>query len=186
MEDIIRLNINDKVKVYEFLEDIIEFYGFGYEVTNKIKENRFSKGKVYPYCGHEEVTRYRRYNKKQRYKCKSCKKTFTDFTRSPISNSKKDIDLWIKYVSCMINGYSVRKCAKEVGISVPTSYYWGHKVLDAVRAYLGMGSVGGGGEADELFFRESFKGNHKKSTNFSMPRKARERGPTGSYGSRTS
>lgn len=152
MEDIVRLNINDKVKVC-------------------------------PYCGHEEVTRYGKYNKKQRYKCKSCKKTFTDFTRSPIFNSKKDIDLWIKYVSCMINGYSIRKCAKEVGISVPTSFYWRHKVLDAVRAYLGMGNVGGVAEADETFFRESFKGNHKKSTNFVIPREARKRGPTGSFSS---
>jgi hypothetical protein len=27
----------------------------------------------------------------------------------------------------MINGYSIRKCAEIVGISVPTSFYWKHK-----------------------------------------------------------
>lgn len=31
-------------------------------------------------------------------------------------------------------------------------------------------------EADETFFALSFKGNHKKSTTFTMPRKAHKRG----------
>ncbi|WP_423738887.1 IS1/IS1595 family N-terminal zinc-binding domain-containing protein [Clostridium gasigenes] len=30
-----------------------------------------------------------KYNNIQRYKCKKCSKTFTDFTNSPIYNSKK-------------------------------------------------------------------------------------------------
>jgi transposase-like protein len=34
----------------------------------------------------------------------------------------------------MINGYSIRKCAEEVKISIPTSFYWRHKILDAIRA----------------------------------------------------
>lgn len=72
----------------------------------------------------------------------------------------------------MINGYSIRKCAKIVEISIPTSFYWRHKILDAIRTYMGVGSVGGVVEVDEAFFRESFKGNHKKSTTFTMPRKA--------------
>ena len=32
------------------------------------------------------------------------------------------------------------------------------------------------GQLDETFLRENFKGNHKKSTNFTMPRKARKNG----------
>ncbi len=31
---------------------------------------------------------------------------------------------------------------------------------------MGIGNVGGVIEVDEAFFRESFKGNHKKSTKF--------------------
>lgn len=80
----------------------------------------------------------------------------------------------------MINGYSIRKCSKIVGISIPTSFFWRHKILDAIRNYIGIGNVGGIIEADETFFRESFKGNHKKSTIFKMPRKAHERGVKGS------
>ncbi|WP_396020655.1 GNAT family N-acetyltransferase [Clostridium sp. CM027] len=55
---------------------------------------------------------------------KSCRKTFTDFTLSPRYNSKKDIKKWILYSKCMANGYSIRKCAELVGISIPTSFFW--------------------------------------------------------------
>ncbi len=34
---------------------------------------------------------------------------------------------------------------------------------------MGIGSVGGVIEVDEALFRESFKGNHKKSSRFTMP-----------------
>jgi hypothetical protein len=44
----------------------------------------------------------------------------------------------------------------------------------------GVGNVGGVIEVDEAFFRESFKGDHKKSTTFTMPRKAYKRGVKGS------
>lgn len=69
----------------------------------------------------------------------------------------------------MINGYSIRKCADIMEISVPTSFYWRHKFLDTIRVYMGIGNVGGVIEVDEALFRESFKGNHKKRTVFTMP-----------------
>jgi hypothetical protein len=37
---------------------------------------------------------------------------------------------------------------------------------------------------DEAFFRESFKGNHKKSTTFTMPREAHKSGVKGSQRSK--
>ncbi len=43
----------------------------------------------------------------------------------------------------MINGYSIRKCAEIVEISVPTSFYWRNKFLDAIRVYMSVGHVGG-------------------------------------------
>lgn len=49
---------------------------------------------------------------------------------------------------------------------------------------MGIGSVGGVVEVDEAFFRESFKGDHKKSTAFTIPHKAHKRGVKGSYSSK--
>jgi transposase-like protein len=182
--DIDALGTAGKEEILNYLEEVFVLGSFATEVTNEVKENRFSRGKVCPHCEHDEVSRNGKYHGKQRYICKSCRKTFTDFTLSPKHNSKKDVKQWIQYAKCMINGYSIRKCADEVNISVPTSFYWRHKILDAIRAFMGVGSVGGVIEVDEAFFRESFKGNHKKNTTFVMPRKFHKIGVKGSFSSK--
>lgn len=56
-------------------------------------------------------------------------------------------------------------------------------MLDAIRAYTGIGNLDGVIEADETFFRESFKQNYKKSKTFTMPRNAHKRGTKGSHSS---
>lgn len=73
-------------------------------------------------------------------------------------------------------GYSLRKTAVEVGITLTTAFYWRHKIIDAIRNVIGRGNLSGIIETDETFFLESFKGNHKKSKVFMMPRPARKRG----------
>ncbi len=82
----------------------------------------------------------------------------------------------MEYAKCMILGYSIRKSAEMVGVCVKTSFFMRHKLLDAVRAYIGIGNLEGIIEMDETFFAESFKGNRKKSKTFIMPRKSRKRG----------
>lgn len=184
-KDIEALGIAGKEEILQYLEEVFVLGSFATEVTNEVKENRFSRGKACPHCGHDEVSRNGKYHGKQRYICESCRKTFTDFTLSPKHNSKKDVKQWIKYAKCMINGCSIRRCTKEVEISIPTSFYWRHKILDAIRAFMGIGSVGGVIEADEAFFRESLKGNHKKSTTSAIPRRSHKRGVKGSFSSNT-
>lgn len=174
------MSTTEQEEILSFLENVIVLGSYASEITDQVKENRFSRGKVCPHCGHNEVSRYGKFNNSQRYICKSCGRTFIDFTRSPKYNSKKDVKKWLQYAKCIINGYSIRKCADIVGISIPTSFFWRHKILDAIRNYIGIGNVGGIIEADETFFKESFKGNHKKSTTFKMPRISHKRGGKGS------
>ena len=69
-------------------------------------------------------------------------------------------------------GLSIRKSAKIVGINIATSFFWRHKILDCISAFLGTGHVDGVIEADEVFFAESFKGTRTDN----MPRKSRKRG----------
>lgn len=184
IKDIKTLGAMGQEEILKYLEEMIVLGSFVTEITDEVKENRFSKGKVCPHCDHDEVSRNGKFNGKQRYICKSCRRTFNDFTHSPRYNSKKDTRKWVLYAKCMINGYSIRKCAEIVGISIPTSFYWRHKIIDAIRTFMGMGSVSGVVEVDETFFRESFKGNHKKSKNFTMPRESRKRGAKGSKSSK--
>ena len=161
--DIQTLGTAGKEEILNYLEEVVILGSFATEITNEVKENRFSKGKVCPHCGHDEVSRNGKFNQKQRYICKSCRKTFTDFTLSPHYNSKKDIKKWILYAKCLVNGYSIRKCAKIVEISIPTSFYWRHKILDAIRTYMGVGSVGGVVEVARLSLQNLLKAIIKKA-----------------------
>lgn len=63
----------------------------------------------------------------------------------------------------MIIGFSIRKNAENVGACVKTSFYIRNKILDCIRALMGIGNVDSVVEMDETFVFESFKGNHKKS-----------------------
>ena len=96
---------------------------------------RFAKGKVCPHCSSELISRNGKYNGKQRYICKDCRKTFTDFTNSATYKSKKSLDKWLKYPKCMIMGLSIRKSAKIVGINIATSFFWRHKILDCISTF---------------------------------------------------
>ena len=69
----------------------------------------FSKGKYYPHYESDFVCRNSKYNGKQCYLCKICKYTFTDFTNSLSYNSKKSLDMWIKYVKYMVTWYSLTR-----------------------------------------------------------------------------
>ena len=72
----------------------------------------------------------------------------------------------------MLNGYSIRKCAEIVEISIVTSLFWRHKILNCISEFLWIGSVDGIVESDEVFFAYSFKGT--KPTD--MPKPSRKRG----------
>ena len=69
----------------------------------------------------------------QKYICKDCGKSFVITTNSLVSGTRKDLNVWIKYVDCMLNGFSVRKVAEECGIHRNTAFAWRHKILDALQ-----------------------------------------------------
>ncbi len=176
LADINTLSDNDKEQLFNAIGEILTLSSYAKNLTQEVRESRFSKGKVCPHCASEMVVRNGKYKGKQRYICKSCKKTFSDFTYSPMAHSKKPIDKWLEYAKCMIMGYSIRKSAEVVDINIATAFFWRHKILEAVKTYMGFGSVEGVIEADETFFPISFKGNHKKSKTFTMPREPHKRG----------
>jgi len=72
----------------------------------------------------------------------------------------------------MLDGLSIRKSAEECGISLQTSFVWRHKILDALSKKVEKEtSLKGVIEADETFFRVSYKGRKKN-----MPRPSYHRG----------
>lgn len=172
LSEIENLSLYQQTQILSHLEERIISGSQVTQITKDVKEMRFSKGKVCPHCKGEDILRNGKYNNKQRYICKNCRKTFTDFTNSATYNSKKPLDKWIKYAKCMLNGYSIRKCAEIVEINIATSFFWRHKLLNCISEFLGVGSVDGVVEADEVFFAYSYKG----TKHINMPRPSRKRG----------
>lgn len=99
-------------------------------------------------------------------------------TNSIATGTRKDLAVWEQYIACMMNGLSIRKTAEICGIHKNTAFYWRHKVLDALQKMAGEVVLGGIVETDETFFPVSYKGNHKNSKDFEMPRAPRKRGGT--------
>ena len=111
-----------------------------------------------------------------RYICKDCHKTFSKNTNTVVAGTHKDSAVWKKYIQFMLEGKSIAKCAELCGLSIQTSFDWRHKILNALTESSFSGSLNGLVEMDEMFVRISYKGNHKNSKSFVMPRKAYHRG----------
>jgi hypothetical protein len=61
------------------------------------------------------------------------------------------------YLACMDGGTTLRPAAAECGVSLKTSFYLRHRLMDVIAADT-TGQLSGISEMDETFFRESRKG----------------------------
>lgn len=57
----------------------------------------------------------------------------------------------------MCESKSIPYISKKLNISIPTAFYWRHKILNSLKE-IDFNCVSGVVESDEKFFRESFKG----------------------------
>ncbi len=105
----------------------------------------------------------------QRYRCKACLKSFTGLTGTPFSGIH-DKDLLLDNASCMKESLSVRKTAEALGVHRNTAFRFRHLMMP-VLATQQPGELPGVAEADEAFFRRSYKG-----LKTGMPRKSHKRG----------
>ncbi|WP_308774933.1 IS1595 family transposase [uncultured Bilophila sp.] len=152
------LSYADKRELLEALERSAQNHPT--ETKKELEESKFSKGIYCPHCGCvENVQKYGKQNGVQRYRCKDCGEFFTALSFSVFSKTRKPLATWEKYIECMLDGLSIRKSAEECGISFQTSFVWRHKTLGALsRKMEKETSLKGVIEADETFFRVSYKG----------------------------
>ena len=155
-QTIVKLPSTDQEFLYRRLERVLKLAS-SHKRGSDFRKKRFATDLKCPRCGNSRIHRHGKYKGWHRYKCLSCKKTFNDATASPMAGTHYNLQRWLKYAECMSQGMSVRRTAQEVGISVPTSFYWRHKILTALRN-LPKPSLTGIVEADETFFLESDKG----------------------------
>ena len=153
-------------------------------IMAKLSHNSFDKAadsssvSICRKCGSDKgISKYGKDKKgNQRYRCKFCGALFTDTSFSVISHTRCDVAQWKKYVECLLHGYSLEKCGDICGISTRTAFLWRHKILSALQQDQQNRVLSGIIELDETFFGISYKGNHKKSKHFVMPREPYKRG----------
>lgn len=84
-----------------------------------------------PNCNSNHFIRFGKSKNTQRYKCKTCNKTFKDTTDTSLHWLHKKCKV-AKYLEALRQGLSVRKAAKHAGISKNTSFAWRHKFLSSL------------------------------------------------------
>jgi len=107
----------------------------------------------------------------RRFRCRACRRTCNALSTTRLAHLRK-ADCWQSYAQALIDGLTVRKAAKQCGISKNTAFLWRHRFL-ALAAEHHDTRESGIVEVDETFFLESFKGQR------SLPRPPRKRGGVG-------
>jgi len=83
-----------------------------------------------PHCKSTKIIKHSKYKNTQRYKCKSCNKTFSPTTGTLVHHIKK-VDKFSKYAEIVEKEglLTIAKMASRLGISIPTSFAWRHRIL---------------------------------------------------------
>jgi putative transposase len=95
-------------------------------------------------------------------------------------NTQKDIEIWEKYIHCMVEKHPLRTSAQICSISLQTAFYWRHKILGTLQNMMDEVELDCIVEADETYSTVSYKRHHR---DFKLPRPAHKRGtPAGKRG----
>lgn len=121
-----------------------------------------------PHCSSHYYYRYGKDKGSARFKCKECKRTFTEHTGTWLAGIHKK-ELLNGYLELMYQEKSLDKISKELSINKKTAFDWRHKILSSLDE-AEEAKFGGIVESDETFFRHSEKGSK------SIKREPRKRG----------
>ncbi len=121
-----------------------------------------------PHCGHTKYVKYGIDKGSQRYKCKSCKRNFTEYTGTWLARLQRK-DKVDAYVDLMLQEKSLDKIKDELSINKKTAFDWRHKILSSLEE-TDKNNFMGITESDETFILFSEKGKRNLS------RKGKKRG----------
>jgi transposase-like protein len=143
------------------------------QAIDALWESRNQSVKACPHCSDSKIVKNGMKEGRQRFLCRGCGKTFNALTATPLSRLRY-AEKHLQYTESMLEGLSIRKAAKKLGVSIPTAFLWRHRFLinlESVQPEKLNGIV----EADETYFRKSYKGQRK-----GIPRKSYHRGTAAS------
>jgi transposase-like protein len=117
-----------------------------------------------PHCGGTDIVGHGRDRAgRARFRCRisadvsaGCGKTFSPLTGTPLARMRQP-GKWLAYASTMGEHLSIADTAEAVGVAPATAFAWRHRLL-AHQAARRQPQLSGVVEADETFFRTSYKG----------------------------
>jgi transposase-like protein len=174
-----KLSTKDVLDVQAFVADLVS-----QQATDVALERRSADTKTCLHCGEAKLQRWGRSKAgTQRFKCENCKATFGATTGTPFYRLRNR-HLWSRYLRLMGHHIALWRLRDEHGLplSIPTLHRWRHRFLSRLTTNPER-RLAGLIEADEKFFRTSFKGS--RGWNRKDPpqlRRARRRGNTGVRG----
>jgi transposase-like protein len=121
--------------------------------------NRERKIVSCPHCGSMHTVKNGKTKaKRQKYMCIDCKKSFSNTTNTIAYRSKKSYETWIKYIECLIKGFTLKDSADEVNLSTTSSFVWRHKILKTLNKFNKAAKLSGTIQADALYLPINLKG----------------------------
>ncbi len=133
-----------------------------------VRRVRFAHGLACPRCTSPRVHRWGRFGRRRRYRCLACRRTFSDFTGTPLAYLKR-IDRWAAFCACVLLGLTIRRAAARLGLHKDTVFRWRHRLLAALRTSESP-HLRGTIALEETWFAYSEKGRRR------LDRPARRRG----------
>lgn len=109
-----------------------------------------------PHCGYLKYVKYGFKSGSQRYKCKSCTKSFTEYTGTWIAGLHKK-EIVLDYLSLLYDEKSLDYITETLSINKKTVFDWRHKILSSFTT-IEKEVFTGITESDETFFLFSEKG----------------------------
>ncbi len=109
-----------------------------------------------PHCSSTKVYKRGKQRGVQMYKCNDCDKWYSETSGTPLYDIKLK-SKWQSYLRCMEQGMPIKKIAKELDISIQTSFDWRHKILSSLSQFTPE-ELSGEVECDELELAVSEKG----------------------------
>ena len=131
------------------------------DLLRQVLSERHSTLPVCPHCHAKHVIHWGQSRGLLRYRCKECGKTFNQLHGAALTRLRHK-EKWARYASCLSEGMSLRKAARECGIDLKTSFRWRHRFLRYALT-TNASKLSGIIEADEVFTPESFKGSRHLS-----------------------
>lgn len=165
----------DVLEISEFVANFVQTQATQVALTKRTEALNTSDCR---HCGFPMLVRWGRSKSgTQRFKCRNCKATFGATTGTPFYRLRNR-HLWSRYLDLMGRHIPLRALQDAHGfkLSLPTLHRWRHRFLSALVANPAT-KLAGMIEADEKFFRTSFKGSRGwKRRQKPQDRKARRRG----------